>query len=418
VSIFTLKKTAGDCGARRGVLSLPRAPRIETPVFMPVGTQGTVKAMTFEEVSELGFRLILGNTFHLYLRPGSERVARFGGLPKFIGWDGAMLTDSGGYQVFSLKDLREITEAGVRFRSPLDGSYHDFTPERVLQIEHELGADVIMAFDECPPYPATRQYAENSMERTHRWLERCLTEHERLGGDATGCNLFGIVQGSGYDDLRARSAAFVSSLPLPGIAVGGVSVGEPPEEMRRVLDVTVPHLPTDRPRYLMGVGTPTDLLDGVLRGIDMFDCVLPTRMARNGTLFTSRGRAHIKNAVWTDHDGPIDPECACRVCQRHSAAYLRHLHQTNEILGACLATYHNLAFYANLMQGIRDAIDSDTFLEFRAARLARWGGEVEGVEEARRGEARRKEARRKEVSSQKSEGGGASPPSVLVAAVR
>lgn len=348
---------------------------------MPVGTQGTVKAMTFEDITELGFRLILGNTFHLYLRPGSDRVARFGGLPKFIGWDGAMLTDSGGYQVFSLKDLREITEAGVRFRSPLDGSYHDFSPERVMQIEHDLGADIIMAFDECPPYPATHEYAANSMERTHRWLERCVAEHERLGGDASGCNLFGIVQGSGYDELRVRSAEFVSSLPLPGIAVGGVSVGEPPAEMRRVLDVTMPHLPTDRPRYLMGVGTPTDLLDSVLRGIDMFDCVLPTRMARNGALYTSRGRVNIKNAIWTDDEGPIDPECNCRVCQRHSAAYLRHLHQTNEILGACLSTYHNLAFYANLMQGIRDAIDSDTFLQFRAEKLAQWGA-TESTEEA------------------------------------
>jgi queuine tRNA-ribosyltransferase len=340
---------------------------------MPVGTQGTVKAMTFEEVTALGFRLILGNTFHLYLRPGSTRIARFGGLHRFIGWEGAMLTDSGGYQVFSLKDLRKITEEGVRFRSPLDGSYHDFTPERVMQIEHELGADIIMAFDECPPYPATWEYAHDSLERTHRWLTRCLTEHERLGGDSSGCNLFGIVQGSTFADLRAISAEFVSGLPFGGIAIGGVSVGEPPEEMRRVLDITMPHLPTDRPRYLMGVGTPHDILDAVLRGIDMFDCVLPTRMARNGTLYTSEGRAHISNAKWADVEGPIDPECDCRVCRRHSAAYLRHLHQTNEILGAQLATYHNLAFYARLMENIRQAIDSDTFLTFRAECLSKWG---------------------------------------------
>jgi queuine tRNA-ribosyltransferase len=339
---------------------------------MPVGTQGTVKAMTWEEVAELGFRLCLGNTFHLYLRPGSGRVARFGGLHEFVGWEGAMLTDSGGYQVFSLKDLRTITEAGVRFRSPLDGSYHDFTPERVMQIEHELGADIIMAFDECPPYPSTWEYAKDSMDRTHRWAERCLAEHERLGGDASGSNLFGIVQGSTYEDLRLESARVIGSLPFPGIAVGGVSVGESPEEMRRVLTFTMPHLPTDRPRYLMGVGTPTDILDAVKEGIDMFDCVLPTRMARNGTLFTSRGRVHITNARWTDEQGPIDPECSCKVCRRHSAGYLRHLHQTNEILGSRLATYHNLAFYAQLMENIRTAIEQDSFLAYREKCLMDW----------------------------------------------
>ncbi len=376
-SLFTLHKTAPDCAARRGTLHLPHAPNVPTPVFMPVGTQGTVKAMTFEEVSEIGYKLILGNTFHLYLRPGSDRIARFGGLHKFIGWEGAMLTDSGGYQVFSLKDLRKITEEGVRFRSPLNGSYHDFTPERVMQIEHELGADIIMAFDECPPYPATYEYARDSTERTHRWAERCLVEHQRLGGDASGSLLFGIVQGGIYEDLRANSAKVISEMPFPGIAVGGVSVGEPPEEMRRVLAFTMPHLPTDRPRYLMGVGTPTDLLDSVMQGVDMFDCVLPTRVARNGTLYTSRGRINISNARWADDERPIDPNCACRVCQRHSAAYLRHLHQTNEILGARLATYHNLAFYANLMEGIRTAIDEDRFLAFREEQLAQWAAGVD-----------------------------------------
>lgn len=370
MSLFTLHKTSSHCAARRGTLHLPHA-SVETPVFMPVGTQGTVKAMTFEEVAELGFRLILGNTFHLYLRPGSERVARFGGLHRFIGWDGfgAMLTDSGGYQVFSLKELRTITEEGVRFRSPIDGSYHLFTPERVMEIEHDLGADIIMAFDECPPYPSTFDYAKNSMERTHRWAERCLEAHARLGGDPL---LFGIVQGSTFDDLRAESAQAISALPFPGIAIGGVSVGEPPEEMRRVLEMTLPHLPTNRPRYLMGVGTPTDILDAILVGVDMFDCVLPTRLGRNGTLYTSQGRVNIANARWTDEAGPIDPECACRVCRRHSAAYLRHLHQTNEILGARLATYHNLAFYARLLEQSRQAIESDAFPAFRAACLKQW----------------------------------------------
>ena len=283
-----------------------------------------------------------------------------------------MLTDSGGYQVFSLKDLRTITEEGVRFRSPLDGSYHDFTPERVMQIEHEIGADIIMAFDECPPYPATHEYAQTSMERTHRWAERCVTEHQRLGGDDSGSLLFGIVQGSVYEDLRAESARVIGGMPFPGVAVGGVSVGEPPEEMRRVLELTMPHLPTDRPRYLMGVGTPADLLDGVRQGVDMFDCVLPTRMARNGTLFTSYGRAHIANARWTDEQGPIDPECPCVVCQKHSAAYLRHLHQAKEILFSVLATYHNLAFYYRLMVDIRAAIDADCFLAFRESCLRDW----------------------------------------------
>jgi len=372
VSLFTLHKTAEDCAARRGTLRLKHA-IVETPVFMPVGTQGTVKAMTFEEIADLGYRLILGNTYHLYLRPGSPRIAKFGGLHKFIGWDGAMLTDSGGYQVFSLKDLRKITEDGVRFRSILDGSQHDFTPERVMEIEHELGADVIMAFDECPPHPATYEYTQDSTDRTHRWAERCLAAHEKLGGDASGAVLFGIVQGGLYEDLRRNSARIISDLPFAGIAVGGVSVGESSEEMRRVLGFTTPYLPTDRPRYLMGVGTPSDLLDGIYHGIDMFDCVLPTRVARNGTVYTSQGRAHLPNAKWADHQGPIDPDCSCRVCQRHSAAYLRHLHQAKEILGAQLATYHNLAFYARVMQGARDAIEQNRFLEYRADCLARWG---------------------------------------------
>ena len=370
--IFTLHRTAPDCAARRGTLRLPHA-TLETPVFMPVGTQGTVKAMTWEEVAELGFKLCLGNTFHLYLRPGSERVQAFGGLHKFVGWKGgAMLTDSGGYQVFSLKDLRKITESGVRFQSPLDGSAHDFTPESVMRIEHELGADIIMAFDECPPFPATEEYVRLSVERTHRWLDRCIVAHNDLGGDASGSILFGIVQGGSYEHLRRESAEFTASRDTAGIAVGGVSVGEPAEEMRRALDMTMPHLPTNKPRYLMGVGTPADILDSVYRGIDMFDCVLPTRMARNGALYTSRGRINIKNARWTDERGAIDPDCPCKVCQNYSAAYLRHLQMANEILGARLATYHNLAFYARLMEQIRAAIDSNTFAAFRAERLAAW----------------------------------------------
>lgn len=377
MSIFQVEVRDSATRARTGELRLARAV-VNTPAFMPVGTQGTVKAMTFEEVWSLGYRLILGNTFHLYLRPGSDRIARFGGLPKFIGWDGAMLTDSGGYQVFSLKDLRKITESGVRFRSPLDGSSHDFTPERVMEIEHELGADIIMAFDECPPYPATFEYARDSMERTHRWLERCRVRHAELGGDSTGRLLFGIVQGGVYDDLRGESARVVSAMDFPGIAIGGVSVGEPPSEMVRVVETTAPLLPEDKPRYLMGVGMPEDILEAVVRGIDLFDCVLPTRMARNGTLFTSRGRVHIRNARWADDAGPLDPECGCAVCSRHSAAYLRHLHRCNEILFSRLATFHNLAFYARLMEQIRAAIAVGGLLELRARLRAQWGSDKTG----------------------------------------
>ncbi|MFM7322219.1 MAG: tRNA guanosine(34) transglycosylase Tgt [Armatimonadota bacterium] len=372
MGLFTL--TAKDPGsrARRGVLRLPRA-EVQTPAFMPVGTQGTVKAVTFEEVAALGYRLIRGNTFHLDLRPGSDRVARFGGLPRFIGWDGAMLTDSGGYQVFSLKELRTITEEGVQFRSPLDGSKHLFTPERVMEIEHELGADIIMAFDECPPYPATWEYAKASMDRTHRWLERCRVRHEALGGSSTGHLLFGIVQGGVYDDLRAESARAVASMDFPGIAIGGVSVGEPPAEMRRITALAAPLLPEDRPRYLMGVGMPEDIVEAVAEGIDLFDCVLPTRMARNGTLFTSRGRVHVRNARWADEQGPIDPECACPTCLRHSAAYLRHLHRCGEILYSRLATIHNLAFYARLMERLRGAIERGDYGAERERLLLAWG---------------------------------------------
>ena len=372
-SIFTCHKTAPNCAARLGTLHLPHAAAVPTPVFMPVGTHGTVKAMPWDSVESLDYQIVLGNTFHLYLRPGPERVARFGGLHSFIGWNRAMLTDSGGYQVFSLKDLRKITESGVRFRSPIDGSYHDFTPEAVMQIEHQLGADIIMAFDECPEYPATWEYANDATNRTHRWLERCVSEHDKLGGDATDRILFGIVQGSVYEDLRANSAQTVAQFDTAGIAVGGVSVGESPEEMRRVLQFTMPHLPTDRPRYLMGVGFPEDILDSVMMGIDMFDCVLPTRLGRNGTLFTAAGRINIRNARWQDDEKPVDSNCDCAVCRRYSGAYLRHLHQENEILGAQLATHHNLAFYARLMREIRSAIETDTFMEYRTACLANWG---------------------------------------------
>jgi len=367
--MFHLKTTSSECAARRGQL-LTRHGTVETPVFMPVGTQGTVKAMSQEEVWNLGFRIILGNTYHLHLRPGEELVRQAGGLHRFIGWSGAILTDSGGFQVFSLEDLRKITEDGALFRSHIDGSEHFFSPEGVVDIQRTLGSDVLMAFDECAPYPSDHTYTERAMERTHRWAQRC-TRHWRgpgAGGreaEETTGQLFGIVQGGTYLDLRSRSAAFVSQLELPGVAIGGVSVGEPKEAMLEVVAHTAPLLPRDRPRYLMGVGTPEDILDAVREGIDMFDCVLPTRLGRTGTAYTSRGRANIKNAKYADDLTPIDPECSEWCCRSHSAAYVRHLYKADEILALRVLTYHNLAFYAKLMAGIREAIEGDRFLDFR-----------------------------------------------------
>jgi len=325
--------------------------------------------MTQEEVAELGFRLILGNTYHLYLRPGHELVRRAGGLHRFIAWDGAMLTDSGGFQVFSLQELRKITEAGVTFKSHLDGGEHFFSPERSLEVQHALGADIVMAFDECPPYPCTAELTREATERTHRWLQRCKTYHDV---QQTGQFLFGIAQGGTHEGLRRESAQFVAAQDTPGIAVGGVSVGEPPELMQAAVGWSVPYLPAHKPRYLMGVGTPRDILDAVGQGIDMFDCVLPTRLGRNGTLYTSRGRVNIKISRFTEQFGAVDPDCDCRVCRRYSAAYLRHLYRCDEILASRLATYHNLAFYARLMSGIRNAIADDRFLAFRAETLAQY----------------------------------------------
>ncbi len=375
MSLFTLTYRSTETNARRGVLHLPRA-TVQTPVFMPVGTLGTVKAMTQEEVAGLGFRLILGNTYHLYLRPGHELVRRAGGLPKFIAWDGAMLTDSGGFQVFSLQDLRKITEEGAAFKSHLDGSEHFFSPERSLEVQHALGADIVMAFDECPPYPSTHEATREATERTHRWLMRCKAYHDAQG---TNQALFGIAQGGVYEDLRRESAQFTAALDTPGIAIGGVSVGEPPDVMQAAVGWSVPHLPDHKPRYLMGVGTPRDILDAVAQGIDLFDCVLPTRLGRNGTLYTTRGRVNIKGARFTEDFGPVDPDCPCAVCARYSAAYLRHLYKCNEILASRLATYHNLAHYARLMEQIRAAIEADDYAAFRARTLNRY---EEGCAEA------------------------------------
>jgi queuine tRNA-ribosyltransferase len=361
-------------GARLGRLTTAHG-IVETPVFMPVGTQGSVKAVSQQELAEIGFPIILGNTYHLHLRPGEALIRRAGGLHRFIGWDGAMLTDSGGYQVFSLTHLRKISEEGVAFKSYLDGSDHLFSPEAVIDIQLTLGADIVMAFDECPPYPCEREYARQSMERTHRWAARCREHWHARQAEGIGetSSLFGIVQGGVYPELRAESAAAISALEFPGNAIGGVSVGEPTEAMREVTALTAPLLPADQPRYLMGVGTPLDLIESVAAGIDMFDCVLPTRLGRNGSAYTTFGRVNVKNSRYTDDFGPLDAACDCWACRNYSAAYMRHMYKSGEIMAARLLTFHNLYFYHKVMAGIRAALAEDRFPEYRRAFLADYG---------------------------------------------
>ena len=356
--------------ARCGILRLPHG-EVETPVFMPVGTQGTVKAMTQEELERLDLRIILCNTYHLYLRPGHERIAQAGGLHRFIAWDRNILTDSGGFQVFSLQGLRRVYEDGVEFQSHIDGSFHYFTPERAIEIQHALGADIIMAFDECPPYPCSYEQAQAAMARTHRWAVRCLQAHD------TGQALFGIVQGSVYEDLRERSARFISELGFPGIAIGGVAVGEEKAEMYRIVTFTAPLLPDEKPRYLMGVGEPDDILQAVSKGVDMFDCVLPTRLARNAAMMTRRGRMNLRNARFAEQFGPVDIECDCPVCHRYSAAYIHHLFRAKEILAARLATYHNLYFYQKFLAEIRTAIRVGNLEQFQREFLQKYLPEEE-----------------------------------------
>lgn len=357
---YELIKTCKQTGARLGRLHTPHGV-IETPIFMPVGTQATVKAMTPEELKDIGSQIILSNTYHLYMRPGHDLIERAGGLHKFMNWDKPILTDSGGFQVFSLGPLRKIKEEGVEFRSHLDGSKHFLSPEKATEIQNALGSDIIMAFDECAPYPADRQYVKNSLERTTRWLERCKDAHKYPERQA----LFGIVQGGMYKDLREQSAREITAIDLPGYAIGGLSVGEPKEMMYEVLDYTVPLLPEDKPRYLMGVGSPDDLLEGVLRGIDMFDCVLPTRIARNGTAMTSQGKVVVRNASYAEDFSSLDPECDCYTCRNYTKAYLRHLIKCNEILGARLLTIHNLHFLLKLMENVREAIREDRLLDYK-----------------------------------------------------
>ena len=357
---YELIKTCKQTGARLGRLHTPHGV-IETPIFMPVGTQATVKAMTPEELKDIGSQIILSNTYHLYMRPGHDLIERAGGLHKFMNWDKPILTDSGGFQVFSLGPLRKIKEEGVEFRSHLDGSKHFLSPEKATEIQNALGSDIIMAFDECAPYPADRQYVKNSLERTTRWLERCKAAHKYSERQA----LFGIVQGGMYKELREQSAREITAIDLPGYAIGGLSVGEPKEMMYEVLDYTVPLLPEDKPRYLMGVGSPDDLLEGVLRGIDMFDCVLPTRIARNGTAMTSQGKVVVRNASYAEDFSSLDPECDCYTCRNYTKAYLRHLIKCNEILGARLLTIHNLHFLLKLMENVREAIREDRLLDYK-----------------------------------------------------
>ncbi len=355
---YELSHVCAQSGARAGVVHTPHGD-ILTPVYMPVGTQAVVKAMTGREMKELGAQILLSNTYHLNLRPGSKLIEKAGGLHKFMSWDRPILTDSGGFQVFSLADLNKISEDGVTFRNHLDGSKLTMSPENSMQIQQELGADIAMAFDVCTPYPATYEQSKQDMERTHRWAARCKTAHTRPDQA-----LFGIVQGAFYKDLRIESAKTLADMDFPGYGIGGLSVGEPKDIMYEMLEALVPHLPENKPRYLMGVGTPDCLLEGVLRGVDMFDCVLATRIARNGTVLTREGRLVVRNAKYKEDFGPLEEGCDCEACQHYSRAYIRHLINTGEITGGRLCSIHNLRHLTRLMEGARQAILEDRFLDY------------------------------------------------------
>lgn len=365
---FSINIQDPTSSARTGTLILPHG-KVKTPVFMPVGTLGTVKATSPEELQNIGFDIILGNTYHLYLRPGDELIRDTGDLHGFMSWDRNILTDSGGFQVMSLQQFRKISEEGIQFQSHIDGSYHLFSPECVMEIEHNLGADIIMVLDECAPHPCTYEYAKESAEMSLRWAERCLKRHEQLGGEQT---LFGIVQGSVYDELRRENAQDLIQLDFPGYAIGGLAVGETKEDMLRIVNQMDSVLPKNKPRYLMGVGTPIDLLDNVERGIDMFDCVMPTRHARNGQVFTRDGRLTVRNGKFKEDMRPLQDDCDCYACRNFSRAYIRHLINVNEILGVRLTTLHNLTFYHTLMTEIRDAIDKGIFTKYKSSFLERY----------------------------------------------
>ncbi len=358
-TVFRIAKEDSSTKARLGALQTPRG-TIHTPVFMPVGTYATVKTCSPRELEDLGAEIILGNAYHLYLRPGHNIVKKAGGLHKFMSWKRPILTDSGGFQVFSLGENRKLSEEGAMFKSVIDGSKHFFSPERSIEIQNAIGADIIMNFDECTPYPCDYEYAKESMELTSRWAKRCKDAHK--GGQL----LFGIVQGSVYHDLRLKSVEDMIEIGFDGYAIGGLSVGEETEIMYNVLGYTAPMLPKDKPRYLMGVGTPENLVEAVSLGVDMFDCVMPTRNARNGSLFTSQGRVKIKNAKHKRDFSPLDPNCECYTCKNFTRAYLRHLYMVNEILAHRLHTIHNLHFYLSLMRGIRRAIADNTFFRLKS----------------------------------------------------
>lgn len=365
---FELIKTDKQTGARLGRVHTPHG-SFDTPAFMPVGTQATVKTMAPEDLKEMGAGIILSNTYHLWLRPGHDIVEEAGGLHKFMNWDRAILTDSGGFQVFSLSEFRKIEEEGVYFRNHLNGDKLFLSPEKATEIQNSLGSDIMMAFDECPPFPATFEYMKKSVERTSRWAERCLKAHKRPNDQG----LFGIVQGGEYEELRRLSARDLVSLDFPGYAIGGLSVGEPKDVMNRVLEFTTPLLPANKPRYLMGVGSPDSLIDGAIRGIDMFDCVLPTRIARNGTLMTSEGRLVVKNAKYARDFNPLDPNCDCYTCRNYTRAYIRHLIKSEETFGIRLTTYHNLYFLLKLMEQVRQAIREDRLGDFREEFFEKYG---------------------------------------------
>jgi queuine tRNA-ribosyltransferase len=374
---FALHAHDPHTAARFGVFQTPHGP-VETPVFAPVGTQATVKTMTPRDLREIGASLILANTYHLFLRPGVDLIAEFGGLHSFMGWPGPILTDSGGYQVFSLAVMRKVDPDGVTFRSHIDGSLHRLTPEAAIAAQEGLGADIIMCLDECPE-PHDRAYNEAALQRTHAWAVRCKAAQRRPSQA-----LFGIVQGGIFPDLRLESARTLRALDFPGYAVGGLSVGETKEEMYAILDQVVPELPTDRPRYLMGVGAPDDIVEAVARGVDIFDCVLPTRVARNGGLFTRQGRINLRNARYGADPLPVEPGCDCYACRHHSRAYLRHLFKAGEILGLHLATVHNLRFMERLMTEIRLHIRAGAFAAFREDFLSRYQAPDQDIRHAQR----------------------------------
>ena len=365
---YELIKEEKHTGARLGILHTPHG-SFPTPMYMPVGTLATIKGLSPEELKEMGADVVLANTYHLWLRPGEDLVAEAGGLHKFMNWDKGILTDSGGFQVFSLSDMRKITEEGIHFRNHINGEKLFLSPEKAIHIENQLGADIIMSFDECPPFDQSYDYVKRSIERTTRWAERGLRAHQRPQDQA----LFGILQGAGYKDLRLAHAQDMIAMDFPGYSIGGLSVGESKEEMNEVLDYLTPVMPKHKPRYLMGVGSPDSLIDGVIRGVDMFDCVLATRIARNGTCMTSQGRLVVKNAQYARDFRPIDEKCDCYTCKHYSRAYIRHLIKCDEIFGLRLASIHNVHFLLNLMKQVRYHIENDSLLDFRQAFFEEYG---------------------------------------------